>query len=84
MAPVAGSKSRPAASRRPSTVASEDLNAWLSGSVGAMEASRPQYVPVRNAIRSRSRCTMILVATDCTRPAESFGMTFFHSTGETS
>ena len=43
-----------------------------------------QYDAETNAIRSRSRCTMIRVATDCTRPADSFGMTFFHSTGETS
>ena len=43
-----------------------------------------QYVADRNAIRSRSRSTMMRVATDCTRPAESFGMTFFHSTGDTS
>ena len=38
----------------------------------------------RNAIRSRSRSTTSRVATDCTRPADSLGMTFFHSTGETS
>ena len=48
-----------------------------------LETLKPK-VPVRKAIRSRSRCTMILVATDCTRPADSFGITFFHSTGETS
>ena len=47
-------------------------------------AAMPQYAAETNAIRSRSRCTMIRVATDCTRPADSFGMTFFHSTGETS
>ena len=35
-------------------------------------------------MRSRSRDTMMRVATDCTRPADSFGMTFFHSTGQTS
>ena len=35
-------------------------------------------------MRSRSRSTMTRVATDCTRPADSRGMTFFHSTGETS
>ena len=28
--------------------------------------------------------TMMRVATDCTRPADSFGATFFHSTGLTS
>ena len=35
-----------------------------------------------NAIRSRSRSTINRVATDCTRPAEIRGMTFFQSTGE--
>ena len=39
---------------------------------------------MRNAIRSRSLSTISRVATDCTRPADSLGMTFFHSTGETS
>ena len=37
-----------------------------------------------NAIRSRSRSTTMRVATDCTRPADSPGSTFFHSTGLTS
>jgi hypothetical protein len=35
-------------------------------------------------MRCRSRSTAIRVATDCTRPALSFGMTFFHRTGLTS
>ena len=35
-------------------------------------------------MRSRSRSTTSRVATDCTRPADTRGMTFFHSTGETS
>ena len=35
-------------------------------------------------MRSRSLATTRRVATDCTRPADSRGMTFFHSTGETS
>ena len=35
-------------------------------------------------MRSRSRSTTRRTATDCTRPADSCGMTFFHSTGETS
>ena len=34
------------------------------------------------AMRSRSFSTINLVATDCTRPAEIRGITFFHSTGE--
>jgi DNA topoisomerase-1 len=46
--------------------------------------SRSQYEAARNAIRSRSRSTTRRVATDWTRPADSFGLTFFHSTGETS
>ena len=47
-------------------------------------AAMSQYDAETNAMRSRSRATTMRVATDCTRPAESFGMTFFHSTGETS
>ncbi len=47
-------------------------------------AEMSQYEEETNFIRSRSRSTTIRVATDCTRPAESFGMTFFHSTGLTS
>lgn len=45
---------------------------------------RSQYSAERKAMRSRSRSTTSRVATDWTRPAESFGMTFFHRTGETS
>ena len=52
--------------------------------VRAKVACRSQYRAVRNAIRSRSRATTSRVATDWTRPADSRGMTFFHSTGETS
>ena len=47
-------------------------------------ASRSQYSAGRKAMRSRSLATTRRVATDCTRPADSRGMTFFHSTGETS
>jgi len=43
-----------------------------------------QYDASTKRIRARSRSTTIRVATDCTRPAESRGMTFFHRTGETS
>ena len=39
---------------------------------------------VRKACISRSRSTMRRTATDCTRPAESAGFTFFHNTGESS
>ena len=35
-------------------------------------------------IRARSRSTTRRTAADWTRPAESFGFTFFHRTGETS
>ena len=34
------------------------------------------------AIRSRSFSTIRRVATDCTRPAEMRGITFFHKTGD--
>ena len=47
-------------------------------------AVRSQYSAETNAMRSRSRSTITRVATDWTRPADSRGMTFFHSTGETS
>ena len=43
-----------------------------------------QYEAERNAMRSRSRSTMSLSATDCTRPADSLGATRRHSTGEIS
>ncbi len=88
-----GAKSRPCATRRPSTDTSVAVNeagsprppaaAAPSGRV-ANSASRSQYSAARNAIRSRSLSTTSRVATDCTRPADSLGMTFFHSTGETS
>ena len=50
----------------------------------ANSASRSQYWAGRNAMRSRSRSTTSRIATDWTRPADSCGMTFFHSTGDTS
>ena len=50
----------------------------------AKAPSMSQYDASTNRIRARSRSTTIRVATDCTRPADSRGMTFFHSTGETS
>ena len=43
-----------------------------------------QYAADTNSIRSRSRSTTSRVATDWTRPADSRGITFFQSTGETS
>ena len=78
-------KSRPCATRLPSTATSDAGNADRSSPrTGANSASRSQYCEPRNAIRSRSRSTTSRMATDCTRPADSRGMTFFHSTGETS
>ncbi len=83
-----GAKSRPWATRRPSTETRPAGNVATSASaapsVRAKTACRSQYRAVRNAIRSRSRATTRRVATDWTRPADSRGMTFFHSTGETS
>ena len=86
-----GAKSRPCATRRPSTATSRAGKDETSSPAAApalatlvKTASRSQYVAGRNAIRSRSRATISRVATDWTRPADSRGMTFFHRTGETS
>ena len=72
----------------PSTLVSRavKVGGWAAGSetLASSSATMSQYAALRNAMRSRSRCTMIRVATDCTRPADSFGATFFHSTGLTS
>ena len=46
--------------------------------------STPHQVAERNRMRARSRSTTMRVATLWTRPAESFGMTLRHSTGDTS
>ncbi len=43
-----------------------------------------QYPALTNAIRSRSRSTMMRVAGDWTLPAERPRLTFFHNTGDTS
>src|SRR6516164_10346250 len=77
-------KSRPCATRRPSTAASLPGKEEASSLTGVKIASRSQYAAGRNAIRSRSLATTSRVATDWTRPADSRGMTFFHRTGETS
>ena len=80
-----GSKSEPRATRAPSTEDSLAGNIRSAWSLPASKVpSRSQYDATRKAIRSRSRSTTSRVATDCTRPADSRGMTFFHSTGETS
>ena len=46
--------------------------------------SIPHHVAERNRMRARSRSTTMRVATLCTRPAESRGITLRHRTGETS
>ncbi len=83
------SKSRPVATRASSTLTSRALKVCgleLSAlcALASIVAEMSQYSADTNAMRSRSRSTMMRVATDCTRPADSFGMTFFHSTGDTS
>ena len=86
--PVA-EKSRPVARAVPSKATRAAVNeagasADASGCGVASVASRPHHVAERKAMRARSRSTTMRVATLWTRPAESLGMTFFHSTGETS
>ena len=49
---------------------------------GSHWAARSHQAEEIKAMRSRSRSTINLVATDCTRPAEILGITFFHNTGE--
>ncbi len=56
----------------------------LGPSVVVSSASMSQYVAEVKATRALSRSTMMRVATLCTRPALSRGMTFFHRTGDTS
>src|SRR5215471_16605244 len=77
-------KSRPCATRRPSTAASLPGKEEVSSLTGVKIASRFQYAAGRNAIRSCFLATTSRVATDWTRPADSRGMTFFHRTGDTS
>ena len=48
---------------------------------GAKVPSTSQYDARRKRMRARSRSTTSRVATLWTRPADSFGATFFHSTG---
>ena len=72
-------KSRPCATRLPSSWTSRAAN-----EPGSNVPSMSQYAAAMNSIRSRSRSTTSRVATDCTRPADSRGITFFQSTGETS
>ena len=77
------SKSRPVATG----VAAQrhERGAEAGGAVGVAKVpSTPHQVAERNRMRARSRSTTMRVATLCTRPAESRGMTLRHSTGETS
>ena len=83
-----GPKSRAVATREPSSRTRAAVNsvpaappAWPAG---ANVPSSPQKPARTKSMRSRSRCTTIRTATLCTRPADSWGITFFHSTGETS
>ena len=48
-------------------------------SAAAVISHQPDEI---KAMRSRSFSTMRRVATDCTRPAEMRGITFFHKTGD--
>ena len=78
-------KSRPVATLEPSSDTSRTfIRRGLLDSPASRSAVRSQYEAARNAIRSRSRSTTNRVATLCTRPADSRGMTFFQSTGLTS
>ncbi len=84
-APVS-EKSRPVATGVPpraTRLAPKDW-VWESVAVARKVPSRSHQVAERNFIRARSRSTIIRVATDWTRPADSRGMIFFQRTGETS
>ena len=81
-------KSRPVATRLPSTAASRAGNVvGSSGLRGSRPTPNTRSIPIGGRFEGdppRSRSTTSRVATDCTRPADSRGMTFFQSTGETS
>ncbi len=77
------SKSLPVATVDPPSVTSvapkpAGASAWVK------VPSTPHHVAERKRMRARSRSTTIRVATLCTRPAESLGITLRQSTGETS
>ena len=64
-------------------------SAFISTSLPSVSGTRKTAVTryeasLLKACISRSRSTISRTATDCTRPAESAGFTFFHSTGESS
>ena len=69
-------KSAVAATFLPST---DNRRAVKPRSVFALRSHQEDEI---NAMRSRSFSTIRRVATDCTRPAEIRGITFFHKTGE--
>ena len=69
-------KSLVAATFFPSTSSSRALK---PSAVTAARSHQPLEI---KAIRSRSFSTIKRVATDCTRPAEIRGITFFHKTGD--
>ena len=69
-------KSEVVATFFPSTLSKRALN---PSAVAAVISHQPDEI---KAIRSRSFSTIKRVATDCTRPAEIRGITFFHNTGE--
>ena len=69
-------KSDVAATRLPSTSRRRALKPR------AVTAARSHQADEIKAIRSRSFSTIKRVATDCTRPAEIRGITFFHNTGD--
>ncbi len=77
------SKSLPVATDVPPSTTSEAPKPLAAASRWNVP-SMPHHVAERNRIRARSRSTTMRVATLCTRPAESRGMTLRHRTGETS
>ena len=84
--PVVSSKSRPVATRRPSTATSEAPNVPACSASDPVDSVAPtsQCSAERKRMRSRSRSTSTRVATDCTRPADRPEDTLRHRTGETS
>ena len=62
-----------------------ESSAWSVVPVGSTKrAATRKYGSDVKALISFSRSTIRRTATDCTRPAESAGRIFFHSTGESS
>ena len=59
------------------------MNSSPSLARGENVAVSPQKEALTKRIRSRSRSTTMRTATLWTRPADSWGITFFHNTGDT-